>query len=49
MKREEAVKKVWDFVTSDKIKEAEELARQFDIEMSFDEGYISVEDDVFYI
>lgn len=49
MKREDALKKVWDLVTSDKIKEAEELAHQYDIEMSFDEHYISVEDDVFYI
>lgn len=48
MKRSEAIKKVWNLVTEDKIEEAEELARKYDIEMCFDENYITVEDDVFY-
>ena len=48
MKRAEAVKKVWDLVTEDKIKEAEEVAREYNIEMCFGDNYIAVEDDVFY-
>ena len=48
MKRAEAIKKVWNLVEADKIREAEELARKYNIEMCFGDNYISVEDDVFY-
>lgn len=48
MKREKAIKKVWDLVTEDKIREAEEIARKYDVFMEFGEDYIAVEDDVFY-
>lgn len=48
MKRAEAIKKVWNLVEADKIREAEEVARKYDIEMCFGDNYIAVEDDVFY-
>lgn len=48
MNRTEAIKKVWNLVEADKIKEAEEVAREYDIEMCFGDNYITVEDDVFY-
>lgn len=48
MKRTEAIKKVWNLVEADKIREAEELARKYNIEMCFGDNYIAVEDDVFY-
>ena len=48
MKRTEAIKKVWDLVTNDKIREAEEVARKYDVFMEFGDNYIAVEDDVFY-
>ena len=48
MSRTEAIKKVWNLVEADKIKEAEEIAREYNIEMCFDDNYIAVEDDVFY-
>lgn len=48
MKRTEAIKKVWNLVEADKIREAEELAREYDIEMCFGDNYITVEGDVFY-
>lgn len=48
MNRTEAIKKVWDLVTNDKIREAEEVAREYNIEMCFGDNYIAVEDDVFY-
>ena len=35
-------------MTRDKIREAEELARKYSVEMCFGENYIAVEDDVFY-
>lgn len=48
MKRTEAIKKVWDLVTNDKIREAEEVAIKYDVFMEFGDNYIAVEDDVFY-
>ena len=48
MNRKEAIKKVWDLVTNDKIREAEEVARKYDVFMEFGDNYIAVEDDVFY-
>lgn len=48
MTRAQAIKKIWDLVTEDKIREAEELARKYSAEMCFGENYIAVEDDVFY-
>jgi hypothetical protein len=48
MNRTEAIKKVWSLVELDKIKEAEEIARKYGIEMCFGDNYIAVEDDVFY-
>lgn len=48
MERTEAIKKVWDLVTNDKIREAEEVARKYDVFMEFGDNYIAVEDDVFY-
>ena len=48
MNRTEAIKKVWDLVTSDKIREAEEVARKYNVFMEFGDNYIAVEDDVFY-
>lgn len=48
MSRTEAIKKVWNLVEADKIIEAEEVAREYNIEMCFGENYIAVEDDVFY-
>lgn len=48
MKRTEAIKKVWGLVEVDKIREAEEIAREYGIEMCFGDSYIAVEDDVFY-
>lgn len=48
MNRTEAIKKVWDLVTNDKIREAEEVARKYDVFMEFGDNYIAVEDDVFY-
>lgn len=48
MNRTEAIKKVWSLVELDEIKEAEEIAREYNIEMCFGDGYIAVEDDVFY-
>ncbi|WP_182438639.1 hypothetical protein [Coprococcus comes] len=48
MTRAEAIKKVWDLVTEDKIREAEEVARKYNVCMNFGENYIAVEDDVFY-
>lgn len=48
MNRTEAIKKVWDLVTNDKIREAEEVAREHDVFMEFGDNYIAVEDDVFY-
>ena len=48
MSKTEAVKKVWDLVTEDKIREAEELARKYNVFMEFGDNYIAVEDDVFY-
>lgn len=48
MNRTEAIKKVWSLVEADKIKEAEEVAREYNIEMCFRDNYIAVEDDVFY-
>lgn len=48
MNRTEAIKKVWDLVTNNKIREAEEVAREYNIEMCFGDNYITVEDDVFY-
>lgn len=48
MKRTEAIKKVWNLVEADKIREAEEVAREYNIEMCFGDNYITVEDDVFY-
>lgn len=48
MNRTEAIKKVWDLVTNDKIREAEEVARKYNVFMEFGDNYIAVEDDVFY-
>ena len=48
MTRAQAIKKIWDLVTEDKIRETEELARKYSVEMCFGESYIAVEDDVFY-
>lgn len=48
MNRTEAIKKVWDLVEADKIREAEEIAIEYNIEMCFGDNYIAVEDDVFY-
>lgn len=48
MYRTEAIKKVWDLVTNDKIGEAEEVARKYNVFMEFGDNYIAVEDDVFY-
>ena len=48
MNRTEVIKKVWNLVEADKIKEAEEIARAYNIEMCFGDNYIAVEDDVFY-
>lgn len=48
MNRTETIKKVWDLVTNDKIREAEEVARKYDVFMEFGDNYIAVEDDVFY-
>lgn len=48
MSRTKAVKKVWNLVEDDKIREAEEIAREYNIEMCFGDNYITVEDDVFY-
>lgn len=48
MTRAQAIKKIWDLVTEDKIREAEELARKYSVEMCFGENYIAIEDDVFY-
>lgn len=47
MNRTEAIKKVWSLVELDKIKEAEEIARKYDIEMCFGDCCITLEDDVF--
>lgn len=49
MTKQEAVKNVWDMVTTGDIKGAEELARKYDVFMEFDETYIAVEDDIFYL
>lgn len=46
MNRTEAIKKVWSLVEADKIKEAEEVARECNIEMYFGDNYIAVEDDI---
>lgn len=35
MNRTEAIKKVWNLVEYDKIREAEEIAREYNIEMFF--------------
>lgn len=35
MSRTKAVKKVWNLVEDDKIREAEEIAREYNIEMCF--------------
>ena len=35
-------------VTTGDIRSAEELAREYDVFMEFDENYIAVEDDVYY-
>lgn len=48
MSKAEAVKKVWVLVEDDKIREAEDMAREYSIEMCFGDNYIAVEDDVFY-
>lgn len=48
MNRTESIKKVWDLVINDKIREAEEVARKYDVFMEFGDNYITVEDDVFY-
>lgn len=48
MNRTEAIKKVWSLVELDKIKEAEEIARKYGIEMCFGDCCIAFEDDVFY-
>lgn len=48
MSRTEAIKKVWNLVEADKIREAEEVARKYDVFMEFGDNYIAVEDDVFY-
>lgn len=48
MSKTEAIKKVWDLVTEDKIEEAEEVARKYNVFMEFGDNYIAVEDDVFY-
>ena len=48
MTKNEAIKKVWELVTTGNIKSAEELAREYDVFMEFDEDYIAVEDDIFY-
>lgn len=47
MNRTEAIKKVWNLVEVDKIKEAEEVAREYDIEMCFGDNYIAVEDKIY--
>jgi hypothetical protein len=48
MNRAEAIKKVWDMVEADNIREAEDIAIEYNIEMCFGDNYIAVEDDVFY-
>lgn len=49
-KREKALKKIWNIITTqENIKEAEELARKYNIELCFGDDYIAVEDDIFYI
>lgn len=48
MNKTKAIKKVWVLVTEDKIEEAEEVARIYDVFMEFGDNYIAVEDDVFY-
>lgn len=35
-------------VEADNIREAEDIAIEYNIEMCFDDNYIAVEDDVFY-
>lgn len=49
MNREEAIKKVWDLVVEGKVREAKEIAYEYEIFMAFDDNYIMVEDDVFYL
>lgn len=40
MNRTEAIKKVWNLVEADKIREAEEIAIEYNIEMCFGDNYI---------
>lgn len=49
MTRKEALKIVWDKVVSGDIKEATDIAYEYDIILSFDDDYIAVEDDVYYL
>lgn len=50
MTKQEAIKEIWKIIsTQEKIKEAEEIARGYNIQMAFDEEYIMVEDDIFYL
>lgn len=48
MTKQDAIKKIWNLVEIDKIREAEELARKYNVEMYFDDNCIGIEDDVFY-
>lgn len=48
MSREEAIKMVWNLLECDNIREAENIAIEYNIEMTFEDDCISVEDDVFY-
>lgn len=42
MSKAEAIKKVWELVEGDKIREAKDVARQYGIEMCFGDNYIAV-------
>ena len=48
MTRKEALKIVWDKVVAGHIKEATDIAYEYDIVLTFDDDYIAVEDDVYY-
>ncbi len=50
MTKEQAIKQVWEMVTDGgNIREAKEIAYEYDIFMEFDETCIVIEDDVFYL
>lgn len=52
MTRNDAIKKICELVQTqngEKIRTAEEIAREYDVFMDFDEHHIYVEDEVFYV